>query len=460
MGFKRPFDDEKFHELPFKHSRQLGFSDKSTQFEEFIPRHAVSQKPLATVNEVDLLQPQGDETFDEESSFVYYGHGMDGCFDPVMKDFHGKDSAHTPHSTSYFELGLVPPRPCSPVETLYSFLLDQPARKQVPIGPDHQAMIPEFEGCHGSLEASDTSKLSGTCVVPLPVLDLPENVDGIIGKGRESCVCHDRGSIRCVRQHVKEAREELVKVLGFEKFRELGFCEMGEEVAKRWSDQDAILFHEVVYSNPVTLGRNFWRHLEAAFFSRTNHEIVSYYFNVFVLRRRAIQNRSLILDVDSDDDEWHGGYGCSLGPQYVEEDEEEEESAIESPLHQGTDKFNEKVHPFHEEEGEEDVSVSDNDYVDTREGGAEHMDRLSGCNEERMNVEDDSYTTYELAHDALNSVWTNCTKKDETGIEEHEKKSKECSDPMYPKVSTNGKDLQPTRSIMEEIFGHGSWGSK
>lgn len=48
MGFKRPFDDEKFHELPFKHSRQLGFNDKSTQFQEFIPRHAVSEKPLAT----------------------------------------------------------------------------------------------------------------------------------------------------------------------------------------------------------------------------------------------------------------------------------------------------------------------------------------------------------------------------------------------------------------------------
>lgn len=72
-------------------------------------------------------------------------------------------------------------------------------------------------------------------------------------------------------------------------------------------------------------------------------------------------------------------------------------------------------------------------------------------------MEDDSYTTFELAHDALNSAWTNCTKKDETGVGEHQRKSKECSD---TKVPTNGKDLQPTRSIMEEIFGHGSWGSK
>lgn len=47
--------------------------------------------------------------------------------------------------------------------------------------------------------------------------------------------------------------------------------------------------------------------LEAALLSRTKHEIVSYYFNVFVLRRRATQNRSLILDIDSDDVEWHEG---------------------------------------------------------------------------------------------------------------------------------------------------------
>lgn len=281
-----------------------------------------------------------------------------------MKDWEGNEAAHSPHFAKYSELGLVPPRPCSPVETLYSFLLDQPARKQVPIGSDHQAKIPEWEGSHESLEAeaSGTSKLSGTCVIPMPALDTPANIDGIVGKGREFCVCQDRGSIRCVRQHVKEAREKMVKVFGFEKFRDLGFCEMGEVVAQRWSDEDAILFHEVVYSNPVTLGRNFWNHLEAALFSRTKHEIVSFYFNVFVLRRRATQNRSMILDIDSDDDEWHGGYGGSLATQYVEE-EEEEDSAIEYPLHQDTGKFNEKVHPFHQEEGE---------------GGAEHVDRYSG----------------------------------------------------------------------------------
>uniref|UniRef100_A0A1J3FV62 AT-rich interactive domain-containing protein 2 n=1 Tax=Noccaea caerulescens TaxID=107243 RepID=A0A1J3FV62_NOCCA len=440
MGFKRPFDDEKFHELPLKHSRQLGYSDKSSQFQEFIP---VSHKSVATVNEGDVCKLQGGEssdgeTFDEESNSVYTGLNMDA----------------TTHSAKYFEVD-IPQRVFAPMETLYSFLLDQPARKQVPIGPGHQAIVPEWEGCqYQNLDASG-EKLSGTCVVPMPDL----NTDGIVGRGREFCVCHDRGSIRCVRQHVKEAREEMVKMLGFERFRDLGFCDMGEEVADKWSDEDALTFHEIVYSNPVTLGRNFWQHLEDAFCSRTKKEIVSYYFNVFVLRRRAIQNRSFILDIDSDDDEWHGGYGGSFGTQYAEEDEEEEDSAIESPFHQGDEKFNEKVHPFHQEEGEEDAGVSDNDEDGNLGNGVcdEHNTNATDEYEERLNVGDDSCMTFEHAHDAVNSGWTYCAKKDETGLGEHQK---ECNDPMYQKVSTNGKDLQPAGSIMEEIFGHGSWEDK
>ncbi|CAA7036282.1 unnamed protein product [Microthlaspi erraticum] len=431
MGFKRPFDDEKFHELPLKHSRQLGYSDKSSQFQELIP---VSQKSLANVNvnEGDVCKLQGGEssdgeTFDEESNSV----DMKGC--------DGMDATtQSPDSAKYFEVD-IPPRVFAPVETLYSYLLDQPARKQVPVGPCYQAIVPEWEGSQKqNLEASSGEKLSGTCVLPMPDL----NTDGIVGKGREFCVCHDRGSIRCVRQHIKEAREEMVKLLGFERFRDLGFCDMGEEVvAEKWSEEDALTFHEIVYSNPVTVGRNFWQHLEDAFCFRTKKEIVSYYFNVFVLRRRAIQNRSFILDIDSDDDEWHGGYGGSLGTRYVEDDEEEEDSAIESPLHQGTDKFSEKVHPFHQVEGEEDASVSNND-----EDGDEYKMNATDEYEERLNVGDDSCMTFEHAHDAVNSGWTNCAKKDETGPGEHQKH--------------NGKDLQPAGSIMEEIYGHGSWEDK
>ncbi|KAL1198371.1 AT-rich interactive domain-containing protein 2 [Cardamine amara subsp. amara] len=482
MGFKRPFEDEKFHELRLKYSRQLGYTDKSKQFDEVSPRDDVFQKPVATVNEGNLYKSQGGESsdgemFDEESNFVYPGHDIDDT-----KGCGGRDATHSPHSVKYFELD-IPPRVFAPVQTFYSFLLDQPARKQVPIGPGHQAEIPEWEGSqNGNLERSgmmvqnhviecaDSKKWSGTCVVPMLDLSTLADMDDIVGKGRNFCVCRDRGSIRCVQQHIKEARDEIVKMFGYETFKDLGFCDMGEEVERNWSDEDAQLFHEVVYSNSVTLGRNFWQHLAATFFSRTKQEIASYYFNVFVLRRRAIQNRTLMLDIDSDDDEWHGCYGGSSRPHYVEEDEED--SALESPIHQGT----EKVYPLDHEEGGENASNSEDGdaFVDTREDGTGLCDKeqkmnstveyMGGSTGDRVNVENDLCMSFELAHDAVD-----CEKKDETGLGEQQKKLKKCNDPMANKVwdasrcqnvSRNGKDLQPTGSIMEEIFGYGSWGNK
>ncbi|XP_010477844.1 PREDICTED: uncharacterized protein LOC104756885 [Camelina sativa] len=480
MGFKRPFEDEKFHELPLKHSRQLGYADKSTQFEEVGPRHAVFQKPVAMVNEGNLCKSQGCESsngdmFDEESNFVYPSHDMDDTLSWVTNGCGGREATYSPHSGKYFELD-VPPRVFAPVATFYSFLMDQPARKQVPVGPGFQAEIPEWEGSQTGcieptgmsvqnhiIERADGQKLCGTCVVPMPALNTSAHMDDIVGKGRKFCVCQDRGSVRCVCQHIQEAREELVKTFGIERFKDLGLCDMGEEVAWNWSDEDAQLFHEVVYSNPVTSGRNFWKHLEAAFCSRTQKEIVSFYFNVFVLRRRAIQNRTFILDIDSDDDEWHGCYGGSSGARYDEED-----SAIESPFHQGT----EKVYPLQHEEGEEDASNSSKDdaYVDTRESGTglydehtmnskvKYTDIISGNNVERFNGEDDLCISFELAHDAVN-----CAKKDETVPGEHQKStddakvrdSTKCTD-----VLRNGRNLQPTQSIMEEILGHGSWENK
>ncbi|EOA40243.1 hypothetical protein CARUB_v10008961mg [Capsella rubella] len=434
------------------------------------------------------LLPRGGESSDgdmfEESNFVYPSHDMDDTFTWVTNGCGGRDATHSPHSGKFFELD-VPPRVFAPVENFYSFLLDQPARKQVPIGPGFQAEIPEWEGRQtGCIEPTGTTvqshniecaygeKFFGTCVVPMPALNTFAHMDDIVGKGRKFCICRDRGSVRCVGQHIQEAREELVKAFGSERFKDLGLCDMGEAVAWNWSDEDAQLFHEVVYSNPVISGRNFWKHLEAAFCSRTQKEIVSFYFNVFILRRRAIQNRTYILDIDSDDDEWHGCYGGSSGARNAEEDEEY--SAIESPLHQGT----EKVYPLHHEEGEENSSNScndedDDDYVDTRESGTglydeqkmnstvEYMDRVSGNNGERLNVEDDSCTSFELAHDAVN-----CAKNDETVTGEDQKKVESIDDPMGTKVgnvmkctnvSTNGRNLEPTQSIMEEIFGHGSW---
>ncbi|KAI9164973.1 hypothetical protein LWI28_005346 [Acer negundo] len=69
-----------------------------------------------------------------------------------------------------------------------------------------------------------------------------------------NCDYLDEGSVRCVQQQVMEAREKLLKSFGHEKFVKLGFRDMGEEVSGKWSEAEEQVFHEVVYSNPVSSG--------------------------------------------------------------------------------------------------------------------------------------------------------------------------------------------------------------
>ncbi|KAI3673366.1 hypothetical protein L6452_39484 [Arctium lappa] len=235
------------------------------------------------------------------------------------------------------------PPVCTEKDVGYSHLLRYPPLKEVPIGQEYQAVIPEWCGYDannasvrsGSSKTSafceansiyDENKFMGSCVISIHEADGTLSNDDLVGKGRTDCCCEDPDSLRCVRQHISEAREKIRRNVGHERFLELGFCSMGDVVACKWSEEDEQLFHEVVYSNPVSLGKNFWVHLAEAFPSRTNQEIVSYYFNVFVLQRRAEQNRCDPVNADSDDDEWQGSdqdddlcrdeiekYGFSIG---------------------------------------------------------------------------------------------------------------------------------------------------
>ncbi|KAJ1296664.1 hypothetical protein BS78_01G319800 [Paspalum vaginatum] len=221
-------------------------------------------------------------------------------------------------------------------------------RKCVPIGPEHQADIPEWRPrvsvnvpvaseCCADLDCSfastsdsvprgddcESDKWTKFCVLPMSSCS---SFADWAGDNKVNCDCSDEGSVRCSRQHITEARENLKMSLGQDTFFELGLCEMGDDIAQRWTDDEERLFQRIVFSNPVSLGKNFWEYLPHAFPSKTNQELVSYYFNVFMLRRRAQQNRSDMLPVDSDDDELHGE------PPVIEW--EGEDSAMESPTHE------------------------------------------------------------------------------------------------------------------------------
>lgn len=293
--------------------------------------------------------------------------------------------AYPPLSPAYFEYDF-PWRRFVPSDDVYSSSLECSPRRQVPIGPNHQASIPIWRGnlnekkaystelfepksCFSQSLGSDAAticneeKLVGTCVIPMPDSNSLTQESSEVTNVRTECSCLDAGSIRCVQQHVKERREILRKTLGDVKFVNLGFSEMGEEVSCNWSEEEELLFHEAVYSNPASMGRNFWKHLSAVFPSRSKKELVNYYFNVFMLRKRAVQNRSELLEIDSDDDEWHGS---NEGLRAVRELEDDEDSVIESLVDQDDQLHHEE--DFSEEESEDDSS----DGGDDCDGDLEH----------------------------------------------------------------------------------------
>ncbi|XP_076900822.1 uncharacterized protein LOC143555075 isoform X2 [Bidens hawaiensis] len=202
-------------------------------------------------------------------------------------------------------------------EDIYSSVFNRSPRKEIPVGPNHQGDVPEFDPKMAKEyhQHGEMAHLLGVCVIPTYNSIFDSSSDT-----QTDCKCSDHGSIRCVQQHVKEARLKLKERYGEEKFVAFGMLDMGEEVASRWSEDEERLYHAVVYSNPVSVGRMFWKQLSVAFPSRTKKELVSYYFNVFILRRRAVQNRSRFLDIDSDDDEWCGSYAGSFGDEVEDDD--------------------------------------------------------------------------------------------------------------------------------------------
>ncbi|XP_052728379.1 AT-rich interactive domain-containing protein 1 isoform X2 [Vigna angularis] len=184
---------------------------------------------------------------------------------------------------------------------LDSCSLDKYARVHIPVGPNHQAEVPEWTG---TTFESD-SKWLGTQIWPPKFVNskwcLIERDP--IGKGRQdSCGCPVQGSVECVRFHVGEKRSKVKIELG-EAFFQWRLDMVGEEVSSSWTDEDEKKFRDVVKSNPASLDKCFWDHLFKTFPKKSREDLVCYYFNVFLLQQRAYQNRHTPDNIDSDDDE-------------------------------------------------------------------------------------------------------------------------------------------------------------
>ncbi|KAL3517184.1 hypothetical protein ACH5RR_024086 [Cinchona calisaya] len=185
-------------------------------------------------------------------------------------------------------------------------------KKRIPVGSHFQADVPEWTG-----EASESdSKWLGTQFWPLERVEQNRTLieRERIGKGRQdSCGCQLPGSSECVRFHVSQKRMRVKLELG-PAFYRWKFDNMGEDVALSWIKDEENRFHNIVKSNPLSLGKCFWPEIVKSLANKGRESLVSYYFNVFLLQRRSHQNRVTPKDINSDDDEPQASYNSAKPP--------------------------------------------------------------------------------------------------------------------------------------------------
>ncbi|XP_030949596.1 uncharacterized protein LOC115973471 [Quercus lobata] len=424
------------------------------------------------------------------------------------EDFRSEAPVHVSFFPEFF-YAERPTKTLTHCDDAYSILFDHPPRKPVPTGPNHQADIPAWSSqdtkstsTHlGTPEAvsdsdltvrdEDEKRLMGTCVIPMPDLDLSVCNGDNVGNGRTDCSCEDGGSVRCVRQHITEARYKLLENVGQEIFVELGFSDMGEHVAQKWSEEEEDLFNEIVFSNPASLHKNFWKNLPSAFPSRTKKEIVSYYFNVFMLQRRAEQNRCDPMNIDSDNDEWHGSDDYGDNEHGVTEDED---SVVESPLCHNNPVYDRIREDDLQEYAEDSADGTCDDDKKANVVSGEGVTNISETNPKKLldncgssptvqlqdktswdergdeEVQDDSCLSSDTgvasqgiqAKSENGSHWSSSgsVNKLSSGVG-HEYIMEPCDnkawDAGFMTCPKNKVDLLPTCSMIEEIFGDGSW---
>ncbi|GER51481.1 ELM2 domain-containing protein [Striga asiatica] len=308
MGIKRPLDAEEFPEPSFSLPKPLDYNKRlnlnmdeshistpEADFPGYIPLGGAKNAPYEfhydeplEHNEPDDTTYPADREFEPSAPFSLVTSSSSSEEEDCGGEGPTSFGPYFPENDFS-----IPRRPTERFHNPYISLLYGPPIKEVPVGPDYQAQIPTYDPTSVSPKELP---LMGSTIISMPDTNDSTTLDGL---GPASCTCLDNGSMRCVQQHVKEAREKLLDLIGPENFVKLGFDEMGEEVAQKWGPDEERAFHEIVLSNRVV----FWEKLRAAFPARTMREFVSYYFNVFMLRRRAAQNRSFVLEIDSDDDE-------------------------------------------------------------------------------------------------------------------------------------------------------------
>ncbi|XP_061368020.1 uncharacterized protein LOC133311026 [Gastrolobium bilobum] len=532
MGYKRCLEANEFEDLSLNKVRRFECNNELVSLADIVPSNKAFVKTVISDDDengfynIQWYDPLEVDTAMEAPNAVDKNVQTSGNFSSCSSE---EDTGSGATSLSYASSDClefdIPRKACVPLDDAY-FAFDCSPRKPVPIGPNHQATIPVWRGKANKMSDlgiynndspsagsesiptgnDNEERFMGTFVFSVRDSGFFSSLDNKGGEGRTECNCRDQGSIRCVRQHVREAQENMRKTLGKENFVNLGLCDMGEDIALRWSEEEEEVFHEVVYNNPASLGRNFWKDLSATFHSRTNKEIVSYYFNVFMLRRRAAQNRASCLDIDSDDDECHIGNDGIFGFENSEDD-----SAIESLGDQDVRVENQVNYSDGDDSNSDDgtdgcilgltgydmgntIEAEDgidgrsskcmlNSQIESSSNPIQYVDGTPGNLKDYIGVQDDSCMSFECdtnmdvsyrshglvdASSALQSRGFKCDQNprmhDKLDLSsdgmEHVYLLEPCDAkdwyPGYSTCPTAEVDFLPTSNLIEEFFGHGT----
>lgn len=194
-------------------------------------------------------------------------------------------------------------RSSSTSEDTLSSLPVPPKTDPVLLGVYHQAEVPDWtERASVCSNDADELKWLGTQIWP-PDKKVSNRLlieREPICKGRQdSCGCQSPGSVECVGFHVREKRNRLKLELG-PAFYSWKFDSMGEEVARSWTEDEELRFKAVVRLYPPSYKKNLFQQLYLTFPQKKRNNVVSYYFNVFLLRHRRYQNRETPESIDSD----------------------------------------------------------------------------------------------------------------------------------------------------------------
>lgn len=178
--------------------------------------------------------------------------------------------------------------------------LDKYVPKGISWRSSFKAEVQEWTG----VNSESDPKWLGTRVWPLEKVEQRYLIErDPIGKGRQDhCGCEVPASIECVRFHVAQKRLRVKEELGLA-YDEWKFHKMGDEVKLFWTEEEERKFKTILNSNRPTLQRCCWDQNFKSFPTRSRADLVSYYFNVFLLERRGYQNRFTPNIIDSDDEE-------------------------------------------------------------------------------------------------------------------------------------------------------------